>query len=385
MRIPLLFIRRILRTCFTEAGACRIRKPASTALLCLGLSLPLAGCMEYGPVEPIDVTLPGRGLFISNEGNFTYGNASLSYYDITHSALVTNEDGSNDIFYSANGIPLGDVAQSAIVRGNTVYVIINNSGVIFAIDRRTAKIIGTIRGLTSPRYMHFLSDTKAYVTDLYARAITIVNPESCQITGRIDVNNGYGRQHPTEQMVQYKNFVFTNCWSYDNKILVIDSDTDSVVDSIEVGIQPTSLVIDKYDKIWTITDGGYKGSPYGHEEPCLYRIDAETRQIEKRIVFDLNDAPSEVCLNGTRDTLYFINEAVWRMDVRADAVPREPFLKYNNTIYYGLTVDPKTSEVYVADAIDYVQNGVVYRFSPQAVPLDTLRVDITPGAFCFAE
>ncbi|EKC55090.1 hypothetical protein LEA_15530, partial [human gut metagenome] len=160
--------------------------------------------MEYGPVEPIDVTLPGRGLFISNEGNFTYGNASLSYYDITHSALVTNEDGSNDIFYSANGIPLGDVAQSAIVRGNTVYVIINNSGVIFAIDRRTAKITGTIRGLTSPRYMHFLSDTKAYVTDLYARAITIVNPESCQITGRIDVNNGYGRQHPTEQMVQYK-------------------------------------------------------------------------------------------------------------------------------------------------------------------------------------
>ena len=233
--------------------------------------------------------------------------------------------------------------------------------------------------------MHFLSDTKAYVTDLYARAITIVNPESCQITGRIDVNNGYGRQHPTEQMVQYKNFVFTNCWSYDNKILVIDSDTDSVVDSIEVGIQPTSLVIDKYNKIWTITDGGYKGSPYGHEEPCLYRIDAETRQIEKRIVFDLNDAPSEVCLNGTRDTLYFINEAVWRMDVRADAVPGEPFLKYNNTIYYGLTVDPKTSEVYVADAIDYVQNGVVYRFSPQAVPLDTLRVGITPGAFCFAE
>ena len=186
-------------------------------------------------------------------------------------------------------------------------------------------------------------------------------------------------------MVQYKNFVFTNCWSYDNKILVIDSDTDSVVDSIEVGIQPTSLVIDKYNKIWTITDGGYKGSPYGHEEPCLYRIDAETRQIEKRIVFDLNDAPSEVCLNGTRDTLYFINEAVWRMDVRADAVPGEPFLKYNNTIYYGLTVDPKTSEVYVADAIDYVQNGVVYRFSPQAVPLDTLRVGITPGAFCFAE
>ncbi len=354
-------------------------------LLYLCLSLPLSSCMEYGPVEPIDVTLPGRGLFITNEGNFTYGNASLCYYDITHSTLITAEDGSTDIFYSANGIPLGDVAQSAIMHNNTLYLVINNSGVIFAIDRYTAKITGTIRGLTSPRYMHFLSDTKAYVTDLYARAITIVNPESYQITGYIDVNNGYGRQHPTEQMVQYKNFVFTNCWSYDNKILVIDSDTDSVVDSIEVGVQPTSLVIDKYDKIWTITDGGYRGNPYGYEEPCLYRIDAETRQIENRIVFDLSDAPSEMCLNGTRDTLYFINSDVWRMDVRSDLLPSEPFFKYGSTIYYGLAVDPKTSEVYVTDALDYVQNGVVYRLSPQAVPIDTLRVGIIPGAFCFAE
>ena len=126
--------------------------------------------MEYGPIEPIDMTLPGRGLFISNEGNFTYGNASLCYYDITNSQLITDQDGDNDIFLSANGIPLGDVAQSVTSYGNTVYVVVNNSGVIFAIDRHTAKITGTIRGLTSPRYMHILSDTKAYVTDLYARA-----------------------------------------------------------------------------------------------------------------------------------------------------------------------------------------------------------------------
>ena len=378
MRIFLLHIERMFGACFTKAGARRIRKPASAALLCLALSLPLAGCMEYGPV-----TLPGRGLFISNEGNFTYGNASLCYYDITHGTMVTNDDGSNDIFYSANGIPLGDVAQSAIVRGNTVYVIINNSGVIFAIDRRTAKITGTIRGLTSPRYMHFLSDTKAYVTDLYARAITIVNPESCQITGRIDVNNGYGRQHPTEQMVQYKNFVFTNCWSYDNKILVIDFDTDSVVDSIEVGIQPTSLVMDCNNKMWTVTDGGYEGSPYGYEAPSLYRIDAETFTVEKQFKFKLGDWPSEVQLNGERDKLYWINKDIWCMDVNAARVPVRPFLEYSGTIYYGLTVNPANGEVYIADAIDYQQQGKIYRYSPDGELLDEFYVGIIPGAFCW--
>ncbi|UVV53232.1 hypothetical protein NXY15_29570 [Bacteroides thetaiotaomicron] len=46
--------------------------------------------------------------------------------------------------------------------------------------------------------------------------------------------------------------------------------------------------------MWTITDGGYKGSPYGYEEPSLYRIDAETFKIEKQFKFQLGDAPSEV-------------------------------------------------------------------------------------------
>ena len=59
---------------------------------------------------------------------------------------------------------------------------------------------------------------------------------------------------------------------------------------------------------------------------------------------------------------------------------------YNNrqgTYVYGLSDDPHTSEVYIADAIDYVQSGVVYRLTGEGLPVDTFRVGITPGAFCF--
>ena len=186
-------------------------------------------------------------------------------------------------------------------------------------------------------------------------------------------------------MVQYKNLIFTNCWSYDDKLLVIDSNQDKVVDSITVGIQPNSIALDCNNKLWVLTDGGYEGSPYGHEQPTLSRIDAESHNIELQLTFPMEDAPSEICLNGSRDSLYFLNKDVWCMKVTDEQLPQKPFLKYTGTLYYGLAIDPKTSEVYVADAIDYVQYGVVYRLSPQAVPLDTIRVGITPGSFCFVE
>lgn len=346
-----------------------------TNLILGGVSLLFLcfSCMDYGPIETEDFAPTGAGLFITNEGNFMYGNASLSYYDPKTKKVE------NEVFIRANGMKLGDVAQSMVIRDGKGYIVVNNSGVVFVIDINTFKVLGNIKGLTSPRYIHFLSDTKAYITDLYAPVITIFNPQTLEKTGSIDTKG----HKSTEQMVQYGKYVFTNCWSYDNKILVIDSEKDEVVDSITLGIQPTSLVMDKYNKIWTVTDGGYEGSPYGYTAPSLYRIDAATRKIEKEFKFKKGNWPSEVNLNGTRDTLYFINNDIWCLDVTVNRFPLRPFLPYKGTLFYGLTVDPVTSEVYVADAIDYVQPGVVYRFTPQAVPIDTFRVGIIPGAFCF--
>jgi len=341
-------------------------------------ALLLQGCMEwdYGDSEE-DFNAGDNGLFITNEGNFQYGNSSLSYYD-PDSKHVENE-----AFLRANGMRLGDVAQSMTIHNGKGWIVVNNSHVIFAIDTDTFKELGRIKNLTSPRYIHFISDDKAYVSQLWDNRIFIVNPKTYSITGHIEVPDMEMGNGSTERMVQYGKYVFCTCWSYQNRIIRIDTETDRVIDSLSLGIQPSGIVLDRYSKLWVLTDGGYEGSPYGYEAPSLYRIDAETFTIEQQFQFRKGSTPLALQLNGTRDVLYWLNDDVWRMEVESDRLPVRPFLKSRDTKYYGLTISPYNGEVYVADAIDYQQHGIIYRYSPDGNLIDEFYVGINPGSFCW--
>ena len=153
-------------------------------LLAVSLLLLPASCMEWDYLYTEDFDTSGeRGLFICNEGNFQYGNATLSYYNPNKKRVE------NEIFARANAMKLGDVCQSMIIRNGIGWVVVNNSHVVFAIDMNTFKEVGRITNLTSPRYIHFISDEKAYVTQIWDNRIFIVNPKRYKITGYISVKS----------------------------------------------------------------------------------------------------------------------------------------------------------------------------------------------------
>jgi hypothetical protein len=357
-------------------------------LICIILYI-LAGllfsCSE-SPVDTVYFNFSGdRGVYIVNEGNFMYGNSSLSFYNSETKRVY------NQVFQARNGVPLGDVAQSMCIWKDNGFIVVNNSGKIYVINTHTGEYIGQISGLSSPRYVQIINSNKAYISDLYSKKTTIFNPATFQITGFIGVGNSNPKfsQHATEQMIPFKNRIFTNCWSYDNKILVINSDTDELTDSIEVFKQPNSMVIDRDNKLWVLSDGGFEGSPFGEEQAGLLKIDAETFEIERTFRFDKNNRPRNLCINPTKDTLYFLNRHVWKMAISEKRLPEKPFIasEYTSSIggFYSLAIDPSNRDLYIGDAIDHRQNGMIYRYNVSGILIDKFKAGITPGGFAFIQ
>lgn len=344
--------------------------PLSLLVLC-------TGCMERTDLPPEDFDAAGRGLFIVCEGNFQYGNATLNYYNPADNSVQ------HEVFIRANGMKLGDVANYMTVYDNRAWIVVNNSHVIFAINPVTFKEVGRISDFTSPREICFVSPDKAYVSQLWDNRIFIINPQTYSITGYITVPGMDTARGSTEQMVKYGDYVYCSCWSYQRTVIKIDTKTDRVVQTIDVGIQPSSMALDRDGKLWVLTDGGYDGSPYGHETPTLSKIDAETGAIEKQMKFKLQDSPRALQLNATRDTLYWLNDHVWRMSIEAKRLPLRPFINGRGTKYYSMTIDPSNSDVYVADAIDYSQQGMIYRYTSSGNLVNQFYVGVNPGAFCW--
>lgn len=326
---------------------------------------------------PSPYATPNHALFVVNGGNFQSGNASLTLYDPAAKTSI------NEIFRKANGYALGDVAQSMTIHGNTGWIVVNNSGVIYAVDLATMLVKGRIEGLTSPRYICFVSNEKAYVSHMYSNQITIINPRTYAVTGSITCSNMEASTGSTEQMVIDGNYLYVSCWSYQKDILKIDTTTDKVVATLEVGIQPASLHIDRNHKLWTLCDGGWDGNPLGYEAPKLCRINPTTMTIEQEFTFTKGDYFAKVVMNEAKDTLYWIKGGIYALPVQSETLPTSPLITNPEAAFYTMTIDPHTKEIYAADAMDWTQQGIVYRYTPSGVLLDWFYVGVCPENFCW--
>ena len=319
----------------------------------------------------------GPGILIVNQGNYTMSNASLSFYDFNSRQVI------NRIFYLINDFKLGDVAQSAIELDGRIFVVVNNSGKIVILDAKTFKFVGEIAGLVSPRYMMPINDSLAYVTDLYSRELTVVNFRTLDKVGTVKIGE------TSEAILKQGDYVFISNWSYGDKIFRINLKTN-VIDSLSVGYQPNSLVIDKYNRLWVLSDGGLGVDTVHDTLPSLTVVDVSSFQKEKVFYFDsLNISPTDLVVNPTGDTLYFLVSAwqqtqnehfgVYRMSINDSVLPQQVFIQQGHYTFYRLQYIESLGLV-VCDAQDFVQPGNVLIFNPYTGKLEKqIPAGIIPG------
>lgn len=358
----------------------------------MSLALGISGCnSNNGPEEPDEPPhYSSESLIVVNAGNFTYSNATITLWNKENGAT-------NEAFYKANGFKLGDVAQSATVHGDQTWIVVNNSNVIFIVDTQTFKEIGRIDdGLTSPRYVHFVSDDCAYVTQMYSNEIAVVNTKTRRVVDYIDVpvKEGSVGDGSSEEIVQIGEDAYVNLWSYDNRIVVVNTKTNNVVNEFNVGIQPYSIAKDFENNLWVLCDGGgWEENPVGYETPVLMCINPVTLNVKKMLRLPLGDSVSKLAVNGDRSKLYFIqnhyNEdwsctsQIVEVDTRASEDLSSTIVSATDKTFYSLTVSPITGDIFAGDAVDYSQAGVVYHYSSDGRLLSSFTAGVNPTAYAW--
>ncbi len=317
------------------------------AIAILGIVI-FSSCSKDSPDPTTTITnvtlTSAKKVYVVNEGGFQNGNASISLFDPGNDSVV------NNYFYSKNSIALGDVAQSMCKINTDYYIVVNNSNKIVVCDANF-KIKHAISNLTSPRYIQAVSNEKAYVSDLYANGISIVDLNSGIKTGSITCKGW------TEQMVMlYGKVYVTNMKS--NYLYVIDATIDKIIDSVAVGISAGSIVLDKNDKLWVLSSGNSTLSIAGN----LTKVDPLNLTSVISYPFGTGNGMNSLCINANKDTLYFLNSGICRMPITSTSLPA-PFIASGGKNFYGLGINPSTYDIYASDAVDYVSQSNIYIYN----------------------
>ncbi len=330
--------------------------------------------------EPVEESFFNYGVFIVNEGNFTDSDGSLSYYDFD-SARV-----GNNVFETINNRPLAAIFQSMAFYEQNGYIIDSN-GRIEIVSKKDMTSVGTISsGLALPRY--FAGHTNyGYITDWGPYDASWANPDSkihILDLDNMQIKESLNAPSRPEDIMIYNDLIYI-AHSATNLITVYSPDNQEVIDSINVNNGPVQFVLDKNEDLWVISTGAYISGG------ALQKVDLANAEVVQNVDLSGISPNGRLAINRAGDILFFMGE-IWSLD----------YTYTNNKVYkatinlpgqyteiisepnlYGLGIDPKRDEVYVADAVAFQGNGKVYTFDFSGKKINEYSVGRGPRDFVF--
>jgi len=178
--------------------------------------------------------------------------------------------------------------------------------------------------------------------------VLILDLKTLMIAGEINVGNG------PENLIRWDDRVYvanSGGWTVDNKIHVIDIDSDFVIDSVVVGDNPTDLVADLNGDIWVLCKGKVEYDQYWNivdeTNSEIYVIDSEDLSIKKSFAIgqtgDFFNPARLACSHDGTNIYYLESDGIYKMGIGDSGPPVSPII---NRSFYGLDVDQKNGTIF---------------------------------------
>lgn len=204
----------------------------------LSFTTAQVGCQKegewFGPIQPpVPPEQPAsfaNTYLIGCEGNFQYGNASLTAF-YPDSGRVDNQ-----VFERANGYGPGDVLQSMLQIDSLVYLVMNNSGLIRVISAKDYREVRVLDGLNSPRYAVALNGNRLAVSSFGGGAVHVIDRRTGALEHSVKTADW------TEQLYLLSDRLYAVGKS-DSTLIVIDTATLTNTGAFHLGGDPIQAAV----------------------------------------------------------------------------------------------------------------------------------------------
>lgn len=306
-------------------------------------------------------------VYILSEGGFSPETSQLSMLD------VTNNTFDNSL------LPLGLYPDGLILDGDNMYVTEQGSwgsqGKAYILDSLGTILDTTNFGLNP--YSIAKANNKLYVTNGGASNVSVLDAVTLNQIKEISVG-----VYPQE-ILAINEYVFVannSIWDgdSDSTVSVIDAELDSVVATITVRLNPSSLAksADGYLLI---------GCPGDENTAMIFKVDLESFTKIDSFSVTAEGFGTNISIDPNSNNIYFISNMnnIVELNLNSKAVRKIVPSNLGANYFYGYAFDYTTNQHYVLDAKDFAINGNLTIYDNDGNSLNTYETSIAPRRVVF--
>lgn len=299
------------------------------------------------------------GFFISNEGAYGKGNASIDYYSTSKDSFYSN------IFSKANNIALGDVLQTISIANNKMVAIVNNSDKVLFLNATTLAVENSIT-VPKPRYTYAINNSEILVSSM-SGSMYVINTGTGAITKTIQTGFFTDKILKVNDKfyIEFQKMVVSS--NNEQGYLIFDANLTQI-EKLNTSFYPSGTLL-----IGTNMFATQLNDPAFAAPSRITKIDLTTKNPET--IANGTYSPLMSFYNG--ELYFFADNAVKKMT--ASGTITKLFDVSGVTSPYALNVIKSTGKIAICDATDYTSSGKVIIYNTNGSIFKSLNTGIAPN------